>query len=102
MRIFLLTIALVMTPAITHAATNAEIAGMLVGYVENCKKKMTFVGQAFIGKTVIEFGKGSIEQRRTALKNSDEYKSGKNLVTPDFCITIGYLLEDMGLSKATN
>lgn len=101
MKIFLLTITLMMAPTMTNAATNAEITGMLVGYVENCEKKMTFTGQGFIGKTVLEFSKGSLEQRRTTLKNSDEYKSGKNLVTPDFCITIGYLLEDVGLSKAT-
>jgi len=100
-RILMLTIALITTSTTTNAATNAEISGMLVGYVENCNKNMTFTGHAFIGKTTLNFSKGDIEQRGVTLRNSDEYNAGKNLVTPDFCITIGYLLEDVGLSKAT-
>ena len=86
---------------IANAATNTEVVGMLEGYVETCNKKKTFIGHAFIGKAVINFGKGSPQQRADRLRASDEYQNGKNLVSPDFCITIGFLLEDMGLSKAT-
>ncbi|HIL41899.1 MAG TPA: hypothetical protein EYG35_00755 [Gammaproteobacteria bacterium] len=101
MKTLLLTVILMIVSTITNAVTNAEITGMLEGYVENCNKKMTFSGHGFVGKTILEFSKGGVEQRRIVLRNSDEYKSGKKLVTPNFCITIGYLLEDMGLSKAT-
>ena len=85
----------------TNAATNTEVVGMLEGYVETCNKKKTSIGHMFIGKAITNFGKGGIQQRADRLRASDEYQKGKNLVSLDFCITIGFLLEDMGLSKAT-
>ena len=99
----LLFLAMLMFNANTvYAMGNIEVVGMLEGYVKTCDKRMTPEGRMFIGKAIIEFNtEGDLQQRANSLRKSRQYKRGKSLVTSGLCPTVGFLLQDMGLSKAT-